>query len=149
MTTRKSPTSLRLTDEVENLLRAHLTTHPGDRQAPLLNRLVAEGLLTRRHPGIVFRDGPSGRRAAVEGGPDVCEVIRSVRQARAAEPDADERTIIDVVRLNSGLTNRAVEIAVEYWAEHTAEIDAEVAAADQAEADALAAWQKSRQLLGR
>jgi hypothetical protein len=27
------------------------------------------------HPGIAFRDGPSGRRAALAGGPDVWEAI--------------------------------------------------------------------------
>ena len=31
------------------------------------------------HPGIVFRDGPTRRRAAVAGGPDVWEIIRAVK----------------------------------------------------------------------
>jgi hypothetical protein len=31
--------------------------------------------------GIVFRDGPAGRRAVVIGGPDVWEVIAAARSA--------------------------------------------------------------------
>jgi hypothetical protein len=29
--------------------------------------LIDEGLRRERHPGIVFREGPAGRRAAIEG----------------------------------------------------------------------------------
>lgn len=31
------------------------------------------------HPGIVFRDGPSGRRAGLAAGPDVWEVVGLLR----------------------------------------------------------------------
>jgi hypothetical protein len=31
------------------------------------------------HPGLVFRDGPTGRRAAIAAGPDVQEVLSAVR----------------------------------------------------------------------
>ena len=39
------------------------------------------------HPGVVFREGPTGRRAGLVGGADVWEVVRAVKSARAAEPD--------------------------------------------------------------
>lgn len=32
------------------------------------------------HPGIIFKDGPSGRRAALACGPDVWEVIKFVHE---------------------------------------------------------------------
>jgi hypothetical protein len=41
----------------------------------LAEELIDEGLRTRRHPMVVFRDGASGRRAALIGGPDVWEVV--------------------------------------------------------------------------
>ena len=41
----------------------------------LAEELIEEGLRLRRHPMIVFRDGPSGRRAGLIGGPDVWEVV--------------------------------------------------------------------------
>jgi hypothetical protein len=31
------------------------------------------------HPGIVFRDGPTGRRAGLAAGPDVWEVVSALR----------------------------------------------------------------------
>jgi hypothetical protein len=48
----------------------------------LLERLVTEGLDTLHHPGIVYRDGPTGRRAALAVGPDVWEVITLIRDSR-------------------------------------------------------------------
>ncbi len=35
------------------------------------------------HPGIAFRDGPVGRRAALAGGPDVWEVIETLQNTGA------------------------------------------------------------------
>ena len=37
--------------------------------------LLEEGLRMEAHPGIVFRDGPAGRRAGLMAGPDVWEVM--------------------------------------------------------------------------
>ena len=53
-----------------------------------------------RHPGIVFRDGPAGRRAAVVGGPDVWEIIGAVHSApergdRRVEPVALVRVRVE------------------------------------------------------
>jgi hypothetical protein len=42
-------------------------------------RLVDEGVRMEEHLGIVFRDGPTGRRAGLAGGPDVWEVIVVLR----------------------------------------------------------------------
>lgn len=32
------------------------------------------------HPGVVFKDGPSGRRAAIAFGPDVWEIVKVLRE---------------------------------------------------------------------
>ncbi len=41
-----------------------------------------EGLRMDEPPGIVFRDGPPGRRAALAAGPDVWEVMTMVANTR-------------------------------------------------------------------
>jgi hypothetical protein len=44
------------------------------------------------HPGIVFRPGPTRRRAALASGPDVREVARAVKSARSTKhKQADDR----------------------------------------------------------
>ena len=40
------------------------------------------------HPGVVFRDGPAGRRAGLAGGPDVWEAIVVLKDFGAAGPAA-------------------------------------------------------------
>ena len=101
------------------------------------------------HPGIVFRDGPTGRRAGLVGGPDVWEVVRAVRSARATEPELDEEGILTLVATNAGLPLRLIRTAVRYWASYPDEIDAEIATAAAAEDATEKAWQHERQLLAR
>jgi len=46
----------------------------------VLNEVVEEGVRMRRCPGIVFADGPTGRRARVAGtGIDVWEIVRDYK----------------------------------------------------------------------
>jgi hypothetical protein len=51
----------------------------GEAKARTAERLIDEGLRMEDHPGIVFRDGPAGRRAALAGGPDAWEVIETLK----------------------------------------------------------------------
>src|SRR5262249_18026827 len=51
---------------------------------------VEEGLRMTEHPGVVFRDGPTGLRVGLVDGPDVWEVARALQSARAAEPELTE-----------------------------------------------------------
>ena len=140
---------MRFEAAVGERLAAHVATHAGSSMSSTANRLVDEGLRMIDHPGVVFRDGPTGRRAGLVAGPDVWEVVRAVKSARAMEPDLDEEEILLLATTNSGLSLRLVRIAVRYWASHTAEIDAEIAAADAAETAAEEAWLRERQLLAR
>src|SRR5258705_4510767 len=54
--------------------RSNISSPWGTRRASRLE-LIYEGLRARRHPLVGFRDGASGRRAALVGGPDVWEII--------------------------------------------------------------------------
>jgi hypothetical protein len=144
---RRTATPVRFESAVGERLAAHVATHPGSSMSSTANRLVDEGLRMIDHPGVVFRDGPTGRRAGLVAGPDVWEVVRAVKSARAAEPGLDEEDILALTTTNSGLSLRLVRIAVRYWASHAAEIDAEIAAAETAETAAEEAWRRERQLL--
>jgi hypothetical protein len=111
------------------------------------NRLVDEALRTNEHPGIVFRPGPSGRRAALAGGPDVWEIVRAVKSAHAGEPDLTGADVLALVSANTGVPSRLLSTAVRYWASYPEEVDAEIDAADAGEDAAERAWRRERDLL--
>jgi hypothetical protein len=95
------------------------------------------------HPGIVFRPGPAGRRAGLVSGPDVWEVVRAVRSARAAEPGLADDDLFALIAGNTGVPVRLLRAAVRYWASYPDEIDAEIASAQAAEDAAEDAWRRS------
>jgi len=99
------------------------------------------------HPGVIFRSGPTGRRGALAGGPDVWEVIRAIKSAHAAEPGLNSDDLVSLVSDNTGIALRLVTTAVRYWAAYPSEVDAEIAAAQAAEEAAEQAWLRERQLL--
>lgn len=146
---RRSPTPVRFEADVAERLSSFAAGHPGLSLSAAANLLVDEGLRMAEHPGVAFRAGPTGRRAALAGGPDVWEVVRAVRSARGAEPDLTEEEILALVAANAGVPLRAVRTALDYWATYPGEIDAEIAAADRAEAAAEEAWRRERDLLAR
>jgi hypothetical protein len=123
---RRSATPVRFEAAVGERLAAHVATHAGSSMSSTANRLVDEGLRMIDHPGVVFRDGPTGRRAGLVAGPDVWEVVRAVKSARAMEPDLDEEEILHLahprtpvrelpgVQPQSALTVRQ---AIEHWLE--------------------------------
>jgi hypothetical protein len=137
-----SPLSVRFDDQVLERLRRRARAVPGLTPSGLAQRLVDEGLRMTEHPGVVFKDGPSGRRAALAFGPDVWEVVTFLRQV---EERGDEA--IAAAAEVFALPEPRLRAALHYYAAHPDEIDAEV---DQAEAEsALAetAWEAERRLL--
>lgn len=84
----------------------------------------------------MFRDGATGRRAGLVGGPDVREVIRAVKSAREAEPDLDATGVFAIVESNTGVPSRLIDVAVRYWSSYPDEIDAWIAQTEAAEAQA-------------
>jgi hypothetical protein len=121
----------------------HRTARSGESASGLAERLIEEGLRMDAHPGIVFRDGPSGRRAAIAAGPDVWEVAALLR---GLEGPFEERLTTAADRL--GLPVSRLRVASRYYAEYTEEIDAEIEANEDAADRELEAWEAERRLLG-
>lgn len=145
--TRRSPTPVRFADDVAARLAAFASSRAGLSLSGAANLLVDEGLRMAEHPGIVFRDGPSGRRAGCVNGPDVWEVLRAVRSVRDENPAFSDEEVLELVVANSGVAMRQVRNALSYWASYPEEIDSDIDLADEAERAAEAAWQRQRQLL--
>jgi uncharacterized protein (DUF433 family) len=82
----------------------------------LVERYVEEGLRQEDHPGIVFVDGPAGRRARVAGtGLDVWEVVETVEDNEGSTAEAADYLAIP---------ERLVLVAMRYYADFPYEIDA-------------------------
>ncbi len=146
---KRPATPVRFDGQVAERLASFASANPGMSLSSAANRLVDEALRMSEHPGIMFRPGPTGRRAALAGGPDVWEVVRAVKSARDAEPDIADDGLLGLVADNTGTPLRLVRAAVRYWASYPEEVDAEISAADTAEQAAEQAWHREQQLLGR
>lgn len=144
---KRAATPVRFDTAVAERLSSFVAANPGMSLSSAANRLVDEALRMSEHPGIVFRPGPTGRRAGLVAGPDVWEVVRAVKSARAHEPDLAEDDLLTLVAENTGVPVRLLRVAVHYWASYTDEIDAEITSAGSAEDTAEDAWRRERQLL--
>jgi hypothetical protein len=142
-----TPRSVRFDDSVVERLASYVSRHPGLTASSVAARLVDEGLRMEEHPGVMFRDGPMGRRATLVGGPDVWEVIRALRSARSAEPALAEPDLLDLVADNTGVAPRILRVAVDYWAAYPGEVDALVAHAARTDDAHRAAAERARGLL--
>ncbi len=115
--------------------RAHLPPRT------LAQRYVEEGLRMDEHPLVRFRDGPAGRRAALVGtGLDVWEAIAVVRGN-----DGDLPVAAGYLELPLGL----VQAAVAYYGGNRSEIDQWIAANEQEQAEAHAAFTAGQAALER
>lgn len=97
-----------------------------------------------RHPGIVFRDGPAGRRPGLAAGPDVWEVARLLQDSQL---DGDE--LVAWVAKSIDLTGGQVRAVISYYAEYQDEIDAWIARNDEEAELAERAWRREQELLRR
>jgi len=112
-----NPLSLRL--DRETLLRLDaLSERSGERRSELIRRYAEEGLRMDEHPRIVFRPGPAGRRAAIEGGPDVWTMIAVVRDLGARGEEAVASTAAHLE-----LDPELVRVAIRYYADYPEEVD--------------------------
>lgn len=101
------------------------------------------------HPGVLFRDGAFGRRAVLIGGPDVREVIRAVKSARAAEPSLPVDDIVALVETNTGVPARLIDTAIGYWSAFPKEIDDWIADVEAVEAHGFDEWVRRQGLLAQ
>jgi hypothetical protein len=128
-------------------LEHYLHAHPGASASAVTNLFVDEALRADEHPGIVFRPGPTGRRAALAAGPDVWEVVATLRMVQSAEPDLAGDQLVDAVAEAHGIPPGRVRVAVRYYAAYPAEVDERIAANEEAAAQAETAWLAEQELL--
>lgn len=136
-----SPLSIRfdraLLDRLRRMAAGQHTTPSGFAQ-----QLVDEGLRLQEFPGIVFRDGPSGRRAGLAAGPDVWEIVAALRGS-ALRGEAS----VDAVAADMSLTAGRVRVALAYYGAYPQEINAEIADNTRAAEAALRSWESQQRLL--
>lgn len=123
-------TSYRLDPEIKQRLQRQAAAEEISERA-LLERLVCEGLDALHHSGIVYRDGPTGRRAALAMGPDVWEVVSALRHTKGAQ----ERRVATLAE-QFGLHPRHIRTAIDFAASHPDVIAVQVAANDAAAEEA-------------
>jgi hypothetical protein len=137
-----TPLSIRFTPSLLARLRQRARAMTGASAAGLAQRLIDEGLRMADHPGVIFKDGPSGRRAALAYGPDVWEVIKFLREIDERGPAA-----IDAAAEVFAVDASRISTAISYYGDYSGEIDAEIADADEASARAEAAWRVQQRLI--
>lgn len=95
------------------------------------------------HPGIVFRDGPTGRRAGLAAGPDVWEVIETLQGTGLAGEEA-----VTATAEWGSLTPVQVRVAVGYYADFREEVDERIRLNQQEAERQRAAWERMQEALG-
>ena len=137
-----TPLSIRFTPSLLARLRQRANAMTGASVAGLAQRFIDEGLRMADHPGVIFKDGPSGRRAALAYGPDVWEVIKFLREVDERGPAA-----IDAAAEVFAVDTSRISTVISYYGDYPDEIDAEIAEADEASARAEAAWRVQQHLI--
>jgi len=135
------PFSIRMSARTHARLDERARTR-SESKARTAERLIDEGLRMEDHPGITFRDGPTGRRAALAGGPDVWEVIETLQGTGLVGEEA--------VAATAGwgsLTPAQVRVAVRYYGEYRDEIDERIALNRQEAERQRASWERMQEAL--
>lgn len=135
-------TSVRLSEDVARRLRSHATA-TSQSASGLAGRLIDEGLRMESFPGIVFRPGPSGRRAALARGPDVWQVIARLRLL----PERGDAAIKECARWMA-LSEDEVRLALAYYGDFPDEIDARIRANEEAAERVRRALEAQQRVIG-
>lgn len=113
------PRGLRLPEELEGEIERERKLRGGLSFSEMATQLLREAVRMRRVPGIVFMDGPVGRRAAIAGtGLDVWEVVTQFREVGG-----------DYEQLQScyeWLSEPQLRAALEYYGLYPEEINARI-----------------------
>ena len=137
-----APVSIRFDPALLARLRRRASALGSSSTSALAQRLIDEGLRMADFPGVIFKDGPSGRRAALAYGPDIWEVVKFLGEVDERGPAA-----IDAAAETFATDVSRISIAVSYYSSYHDEIDVEIADADEASAAAEEAWRIQRQLI--
>jgi len=114
----------------------------GEPKARTAERLIDEGLRMEDHPGIAFRDGPAGRRAALAGGPDVWEVMETLKGTGLSGEQA-----VAATAEWGNLTVAQVRAAVGYYADYRDEVDERILLNRREAERQHAAWERAQDAL--
>jgi uncharacterized protein (DUF433 family) len=112
---KSQPLSLRLDAALLESLRreARRTARPASQIAQIT---LDEGLRMRKCPGILFTDGPAGRRASIAGtGIDVWEVVRVFKSCRENPQE--------LASAMPQLSRPQLEAALHYYRRYAREVD--------------------------
>lgn len=142
------PRSVRFEATTDAHLASFVARHPGLSHSSAAALLVEEGLRMDAHPGVLFREGPAGRRAVLSGGPDVWEIVRAIKSARTNEPGLAAEELLAVVSENTGVTHRLLNAAIGYYTDYPDEVDTLLDEADHAELEAASSLERRLALLG-
>ena len=111
--------SVRLDDRLAERLRLRARA-AGESLSDRLRRYAEEGARRDEHPMITFRDGPTGRRAGLIGGPDVWEVAMWLDDLRSVKDPAAELASDGIV------TRPQIDAVLAYRAAYPEEIQARI-----------------------
>jgi hypothetical protein len=112
--------SVRLDDTLAERLRLRARA-AGETVSDRLRRYAEEGTRRDEHPLITFRDGPTGRRAAVVGGPDVWEIAMWLEDLPRDEDPAA------VLAAEQNLARVLIDAALRYRDAYPEEVEARIA----------------------
>jgi hypothetical protein len=111
--------SVRLDDRLAERLRLRARA-AGESLSDRLRRYAEEGARRDEHPMITFRDGPTGRRAGLIGGPDVWEVAMWLEDLGTVEDPAGELAADGIV------TRAQIDAATGYRSAYPDEVQARI-----------------------
>jgi hypothetical protein len=114
----------------------------GEAKSRTAERLIDEGLRMEDHHGIVFRDGPTGRRAGLAGGPDVWEVVKTLKEMGAPQEEA-----IAGAMFWGSLSRAQVDVVLRYYGDFPEEVDARIAHNREEAERQHAAWLRAQAAL--
>jgi hypothetical protein len=111
--------SVRLDDGLAERLRLRARA-AGESLSDRLRRYAEEGARRDEHPMITFRDGPTGRRAGLIGGPDAWEVAMWLDELGSAKDPAADLASDEVV------SRPQIDAVLAYRAAYPDEIQARI-----------------------
>jgi hypothetical protein len=111
--------SVRLDDRLAERLRLRARA-AGETLSDRLRRYAEEGARRDEHPLITFRDGPTGRRAGVIGGPDVWEIVMWIDDLGPVDDPAA------VLIADQAIKRPQVDAALAYGAAYSDEVQARI-----------------------
>ncbi len=111
--------SIRIDENLADRLRLRARAC-GETLSDRLRRYADEGIRQDEHPLITFRDGPTGRRAGLIGGPDIWEIAMWIDDL------ANEGESIEVLVEETPLTRSQIEAALRYRSAYPDEVNTRI-----------------------